>query len=133
VTSSFALTPAFLGLDAELGSFHGGFARNFSVTCTVTGWVWPCSVRRFLPLDSAAVDLNTSELSAREMQKSRSRRYLGICCHAAGRPNVNFCERRSAAPALERVQGTAVNLDDIGKPLASSQQPAQPKTTAANR
>jgi predicted metalloprotease with PDZ domain len=36
-------------------------------------------------------------------------------------------------PVLERVEGTSDYLDDIVKPLASSQQPAQPKTTAANR
>ncbi len=36
-------------------------------------------------------------------------------------------------PVLERVEGTADYLDDIVKPLASQQQPAQAKTTAANR
>jgi hypothetical protein len=37
-------------------------------------------------------------------------------------------------PVLERVEGAADYLDDIVNPLSSSeQQPAQPKTTAANR
>lgn len=96
--------------------------RNFLRTCNLCSSVVECCSLQ----DTAALDVNTSALAATDKRKNLAR--AGI----RGQMKI-FCERRSAAPALERVEGMKDYGDDIVKPPASSRQPAQPKTTAAYR